>query len=80
MRRCGRRGVGLNRAPYPLTVGGLIYASSMVLLDSTRNSVRVPVLSRWLLGVGIVATLTAPDRQPGGLAAAETGPADSAVP
>jgi hypothetical protein len=43
----------------PLTVDGLIYASSMVMLDSARRGVRVPVLVRWLLGLGIVATLAA---------------------
>ena len=34
----------------PLTVDGLIYASSMVLLDSGPTGVRVPALVRWLLG------------------------------
>ena len=43
----------------PLTVDGLIYASSMVMLDSARRGVRVPALSRWLLGLGMVATLAA---------------------
>jgi hypothetical protein len=43
----------------PLTVDGLIYASSMVMLDSARRQVRVPVLSRWLLGLGIAAKLAA---------------------
>jgi len=43
----------------PLTVDGLIYASSMVMLDSARRGVRVPTLARWLLGLGIVATLAA---------------------
>jgi Protein of unknown function (DUF2637) len=43
----------------PLTVDGLIYASSMVMLDSARRKTRVPVLARWLLGVGIAATLAA---------------------
>jgi Protein of unknown function (DUF2637) len=43
----------------PLTVDGLIYASSMVMLDSARRGVRVPALARWLLGLGIVATLAA---------------------
>ena len=43
----------------PLTVDGLIYASSMVMLDSARRSARVPALARWLLGLGIVATLAA---------------------
>jgi hypothetical protein len=40
----------------PLTVDGLIYASSMVMLDSARRGARVPALARWLLGLGIVAT------------------------
>jgi hypothetical protein len=43
----------------PLTVDGLIYASSMVMLDSARRGVRVPRLARWLLGLGIAATLAA---------------------
>jgi hypothetical protein len=43
----------------PLTVDGLIYASSMVMLDSARRKTPVPVLARWLLGLGIVATLAA---------------------
>jgi hypothetical protein len=44
---------------FPLTVDGLIYASSMVMLDSARRSTSVPVLARWLLGLGIAATLAA---------------------
>jgi Protein of unknown function (DUF2637) len=43
----------------PLTVDGLIYASSMVLLDAAQRSARVPALAQWLLGLGIVATLAA---------------------
>ena len=43
----------------PLTVDGLIYASSMVMLESARRKVRVPPLARWLLGLGIAATLAA---------------------
>jgi Protein of unknown function (DUF2637) len=41
----------------PLTVDGLIYASSMVMLDSARKGAQAPALARWLLGSGIVATL-----------------------
>jgi hypothetical protein len=41
----------------PLTVDGLIYASSMVMLDSARRKTAIPVLARWLLGLGITATL-----------------------
>ena len=43
----------------PLTVDGLMYASSMVMLDSARRKVLVPTLARWLLGLGIAATLAA---------------------
>jgi hypothetical protein len=43
----------------PLTVDGLIYASSMVMLDSARRKAPVPALARWLLGLGIAATLAA---------------------
>lgn len=43
----------------PLTVDGLIWASSMVMLDSCRRDVPVPSLARWLLGLGIAATLAA---------------------
>jgi hypothetical protein len=43
----------------PLTVDGLIYACSMVMLDSARRKLPVPVLARWLLGLGIAATLAA---------------------
>ena len=43
----------------PLTVDGLIYASSMVMFDSARCKVPVPPLARWLLGLGIAATLAA---------------------
>jgi hypothetical protein len=40
-------------------VDGLIYSSSMAMLDSARRGVRVPVLARWLLGLDIAATLAA---------------------
>jgi hypothetical protein len=43
----------------PLTVDGLIYASSMVMLNSARRKASVPALARWLLGLGIAATLAA---------------------
>jgi hypothetical protein len=43
----------------PLTVDGLIYSSSMVLLRCARHRVPVPALARWLLGLGIAATLAA---------------------
>jgi Protein of unknown function (DUF2637) len=43
----------------PLTVDGLICATSMVMLDSARRRMPVPALARWLLGLGITATLAA---------------------
>src|SRR6516225_2519096 len=43
----------------PFTVDGLIYASSMVMLDSARRKAPVPALARWLLGLGIATTLAA---------------------
>lgn len=43
---------------YPATVDGLIFAASMVLLDSARRKVPAPALARWLLAAGIAATLT----------------------
>jgi hypothetical protein len=43
----------------PLTVDGLVYASSMVMLDSARHRTPVPALARCLLGLGIAATLAA---------------------
>jgi hypothetical protein len=43
----------------PLTVDGLIYASSMVMLDSAHRKTPVPALARWHLGLGIAATLAA---------------------
>jgi hypothetical protein len=42
-----------------VTVDGLIWASSMFMLDSARSGVRVSALARWLLGLGIAATLAA---------------------
>lgn len=50
---------GAIAAAYPVTVDGLIYSASMVLLDSARRGVRAPALARWLLAVGISATLVA---------------------
>jgi Protein of unknown function (DUF2637) len=44
---------------YPLTIDGLIYAASMVLLDCARRLVRSPLLAYAALGIGIGATLAA---------------------
>src|SRR5580698_7348463 len=43
----------------PLTVDGLIWAASMVILDASRRHQRVPRLALWSLGTGIVATIGA---------------------
>jgi hypothetical protein len=43
----------------PLTVDDLIYASSTVMLDSARWKVPVSAFARWLLGLGMAATLAA---------------------
>ncbi|HEX6520547.1 MAG TPA: DUF2637 domain-containing protein [Streptosporangiaceae bacterium] len=51
--------VGWTARLVPLTADGLIYASSMVMLDSARRNAPVPGLARWLLGLGIAATLAA---------------------
>jgi hypothetical protein len=40
-------------------VDGLIYASSMAMLNSARRGIPAPVLARWLLGLDIAATLAA---------------------
>jgi hypothetical protein len=50
---------GWTARPVPLTVDGLIYASSTVMLDAARRKVQVPALARRLLGLGIAATLAA---------------------
>jgi Protein of unknown function (DUF2637) len=43
----------------PATIDGLVYASSMVNLYAARHRLPVPALARWLLAVGIIATLAA---------------------
>ena len=43
----------------PFTIDGLVYASSMVVLYAARHRLAVPALARWLLALGIVATLGA---------------------
>jgi len=44
---------------YPLTIDGLIYAASMVLMSAARRGVPAPALARWALAAGITATLAA---------------------
>jgi Protein of unknown function (DUF2637) len=41
----------------PATIDGLVYASSMVVLYAARHQLAAPPLARWLLALGIVATL-----------------------
>ena len=50
---------GITARLEPATIDGLVYASSMVVLYAARHQVPVPALARWLLGLGIAATLTA---------------------
>ena len=50
---------GITARLEPTTIDGLVYASSMVVLYAVRHRVPVPSLARWLLGLGIAATLTA---------------------
>ena len=50
---------GLTARLEPATIDGLVYASSMLILYAARHRVPVPLLARWLLGLGIAATLIA---------------------
>jgi hypothetical protein len=50
---------GITARLEPVTIDGLVYASSMVVLYAARHRVPVPSLARWLLALGIAATLTA---------------------
>jgi len=57
VRSHGESGATARLAPF--TVDGLIWAASMVMLDASRRSQRVPRLASWSLAVGIVATVGA---------------------
>ena len=50
---------GITARLEPATIDSLVYASSMVVLYAARHRVPVPSLARWLLALGIAATLTA---------------------
>ena len=50
---------GITARLEPTTIDGLVYASSMVVLYAARHRDQAPSLARWLLGLGIAATLTA---------------------
>jgi len=41
----------------PATIDGLVYASSMVILYAARHDRPVPKLARWMLALGILASL-----------------------
>ena len=50
---------GITARLEPATIDGLVYASSMMVLYAARHRVPVPSLARWLLALGIAATLAA---------------------
>jgi hypothetical protein len=50
---------GITARLEPATIDGLVYVSSMVILYAARHRLPIPPLARWLLGLGIAATLTA---------------------
>ncbi|MEU9018661.1 DUF2637 domain-containing protein [Actinomadura sp. NPDC048394] len=50
---------GLTARLVPVTVDGLIWAASMVVLDAGRRSRPVPALASWSLAAGIIATIGA---------------------
>jgi hypothetical protein len=56
---CAHGESGITARLEPATIDGLVYASSMVNLYAARHRLPVPVLARWLLALGIIATLAA---------------------
>ena len=56
---CAHGETGVTARLEPATIDGLVYASSMVNLYAARHRLPVPALARWLLVLGIVATLAA---------------------
>ncbi|MFV2179783.1 DUF2637 domain-containing protein [Actinomadura sp. LOL_016] len=50
---------GVTARLVPLTVDGLIWAASMVILDASRRQRPIPALAKWSLATGIVATVGA---------------------
>jgi hypothetical protein len=56
---CAHGETGITARLEPATIDGLVYASSMVNLYAARHRLPVPALARWLLVLGIVATLAA---------------------
>jgi hypothetical protein len=56
---CAHGETGVTARLEPASIDGLVYASSIVNLYAARHRLPVPVLARWLLALGIVATLAA---------------------
>jgi hypothetical protein len=56
---CAHGETGVTARLEPATIDGLVYASSMVNLYAARHRFPVPALARWLLVLGIIATLAA---------------------
>jgi hypothetical protein len=56
---CAHGETGVTARLEPATIGGLVYVSSMVNLYAARHRLPVPALARWLLALGIIATLAA---------------------
>ena len=56
---CAHGESGITARLEPATIDGLVYASSMVNLYAARHRLPVPSLARWLLALGIIATLAA---------------------
>src|SRR5689334_22197174 len=56
---CAHGETGVTARLEPATIDGLVYASSMVNLYAARHQLPAPALARWLLALGIVATLAA---------------------
>ena len=56
---CAHGETGVTARLEQATIDGLVYASSMVNLYAARHRLPVPALARWLLALGIVATLAA---------------------
>ena len=50
---------GITARLEPATIDGLVWASSMVVRYAARHRLPVPSLARWLLAVGVAASLTA---------------------
>jgi hypothetical protein len=50
---------GVTARLVPFTIDGLILAASMLILDANRRNRPVPLLARWCLGAGIMATIGA---------------------